>query len=296
MINRMIKLLSMVLVLSVSDLVFSATDSAESNTIGVNPSIVVFKSISVTSGSTTATVEVKNKGSSNRFINGVSLSGDHADQFQITMNNCNGVSIAAGGGCSVVITFTPTARGYKQALLDVDSDSPDTPLLQVFLTNREDDNSQSSRRLPPVLYSLDIPEQMLVGQTYELKWSILGYHEDYLSSVVMFNCNGITDGSCGANYGDSTRIFSKVGVTNGKVVTNWRNGDIYAKEFMFKATFTPQPENFTEAMDIVVRFYRLNTDDKLAGGGGLSLIIPGNLSNEYYDKQGRRIKKRIVLQ
>ncbi|CAA6823729.1 MAG: Unknown protein [uncultured Thiotrichaceae bacterium] len=289
--NKMKRLVSAA-VLATLSVNASAVTSAESTTISVNPSVYVFKEVEPNSQSSSVTVKVKNTGASPRAIGSLSLSGDHADQYQLSADTCTGMTVAADSECSVSVTYTPTARGHKQALLNINSDSPDTPLLQAFLTSREDVYSESSRRLPPVLYAVNIPETMTSGQTYTLEWSILGYHDDYISSVVMFDCTGITDGSCGNSYSDSTRFFESGAVSDHQnVTTSWHNGDVYAKEFKFQQTFTP---SFATATDIVVRFYRLNTDDKDAGLGGLSLIIPGNLSSDYYDKEGRRIEKTIL--
>lgn len=289
--NTMVKALCLMMLIMFVGLIHASTSSAESTTIGVNPSIAVFKQLPVNSGSSTTGVSVKNKGLADLQINSINISGEHASQFQVTTDNCSGYMLSGNTDCSILVSFIPTERGYKQALLDVYSDSPDTPVLQAFLTNREDSTTQSARRLPPVLFALNVPEQMYSDQTYTLEWSVLGYHDEYLSSIVMFNCNGVPADTCGANYGDEGRFFSKVGVLSEKVKSSWKNGSVYAYEHKYSVQFTP---SFTEETDIVVRFYRLNSDDKAAGGGGLSLIIPGNLSEFYYDKQGRRIKKKII--
>lgn len=265
--------------------------AAESTSIEINPSVALFKNIQAGSGSHAISLEVRNKGSSSLVVDTLNITGDHANQFSVTNNQCNNASLATSATCTVEVTFTPTERGHKQALLNIATDLADTPLLQAFLTNYEDGQTQSSRRLPPVLYALNIPEEMRAGQSYTLAWSILGYHDDYLSSVAIFDCTNVAAGTCGNSYNDANRIFTEVGADNGTTNTSWHNDGIYAKEHKFTAQFTPSVGQVT---DIVMRFYRLNTDDKNAGGSGLSLVIPGNLSDEYYDKQGRRIKKKLL--
>jgi len=82
--------------------------------------------------------------------------------------------------------------------------------------------------------------------------------------------------------------------SQGKQLTSWHNGEVYANEFRFSAEFTPSATMFTQETDIVVRFYRRSVSDKHAGNSSLSLLVPGNLSPQYYDKEGRRIQKKIL--
>ena len=46
----------------------------------------------------------------------------------------------------------------------------------------------------------------------------------------------------------------------------------------------------TRGSEAVVRFYVKSLDDKAAGENSLSLVVPANLANAYYDTQGRRIQ------
>lgn len=49
-----------------------------------------------------------------------------------------------------------------------------------------------------------------------------------------------------------------------------------------------------EEKPIIIRFYRPSQRDTLSGGSGLSLLIPGNHAENYYDTTGRRIE--LVIQ
>ena len=271
-----------------------AVTSSESTAISVNPSIYIFKAVPVNSETNSAEIAVKNVSASALAVGTLSLSGDHADQYQIDTDACSNTSIAANSQCLVTVKYAPTSRGHKQALLNIPSDAADTPILQMFLSSREDNYTQSSRRLPPVLYRVNIPETMTAGQAYTLEWSILGYHDDYTSIVAMFDCTGKVEGSCGNTYNENFFTSGSIAIASDKVPTNWRNDTVYANEFKFSVNFTPLVADFTQETDIVVRFYRKNIDDQLAGNGSLSLLVPGNLSSEYYDKEGRRIKKKIL--
>ncbi len=292
---NIIKKITIMLVLGIYPASALAVLSAESTSISVNPSVYVFQEVAANSQSSTVAVTVKNVGASDLTIGTLSLSGDHGDQYEITADACSGNVVVASSQCIVSVRYSPTARGHKQALLNIPSNSSDTPILQAFLTSREDVYNQSSRRLPPVLYDVDIPETMASGTTYNLTWSILGYHESYTSLLVMFDCTGIVDNSCGDSYGDSTRFFTSLDV--GPVIpietvsAPWTNGTVNSKEFKFTVPFTP---SFNQDTDIVVRFYRKNSADLSAGKGSLSLVIPGKNAAEYYDTEGRRIKKTIL--
>lgn len=271
-----------------------AETSAPSDTVSANPSISHFKAVEIGESSEQVYTRVKNIGSADLDIYSLDLFGAHADQFGIEEDNCTGEVLSSGAECNVGIKFSPTQQGTKQALLQVSSSSEDTPTLQAFLTNYEDLGSKAARRLPPVLYSLDVPERMVSGQTYILKWSLLGYHENYASSLVMFDCTGVNS-DCGGSYSDSTRFFSSSDVSGSTVpveavVSDWNYDGLYAKEFKYEVPFTP---SFDVETNIVLRLYRRNINDAEAGLGGLSLLIPGNLAENYYDKEGRRLQKTI---
>jgi hypothetical protein len=75
-------------------------------------------------GSTSAakTVTVSNPGSSAATVSSVSASGPFAET-----NTCGG-SIAAGGSCTVSVTYSPTAVGASTGTLSVASSAPSSPL------------------------------------------------------------------------------------------------------------------------------------------------------------------------
>ena len=266
-----------------------AVKSAPSTSISANPSISHFRE---TGEPSTSQVEVWNIGTNSLTLGGLSVSGQHAAQFSITADACSNQTLLANASCMVDVTFTPGTAGHKQALLDVPSGSADTPLLQTFLASYEDAGHEASRRLPPVLYSLSIPENMVSGQTYTLEWSLLGYHDGYLTTLAMFNCTGVTNNNCGASFSDANRFLTTGAIAaESSTITGWYYGDVYAREYKFSMQFTP---DFSEQTDIVMRFYQKSTDDAGAGLGSLSLVIPGNLSGSYYDKEGRRLLKTIL--
>ncbi len=271
-----------------------AVDSAESASISVNPSFNIFEG-SLT-GNTRAPniIVIKNTSSVPLAMDSLSITGPAANQFRLINDDCSATNVAASSSCAVSVSYSATSSDNRQqqAILNIPSDSADTPLLQAFLTTKEDNKHESSRRFPPVLHALNIPETMTLGQSYTLEWSLRGYHDDYITSLVMFDCTGVTDNSCGNDFTNASLFFNSGGVaSHEKSPTELIHAGISAQEFKFRTEFTP---SFTQETDIVVRFFRISTDDLNAGLGGLTLIAPGNLSDAYYDKEGRRIKKKVV--
>ncbi|MES9906471.1 MAG: choice-of-anchor D domain-containing protein [Sedimenticola sp.] len=261
--------------------------------ISINPVYRTFPEASLQSESAAQLIVVTNHGGSALAINTAQLEGLHADQFAIVTNGCTTTTLAASGGsCSVEAKFTPTSRGTKMARLDVVFS--DARTLSAFLSNSEEVTVESERRLPPILLALDIPEKMENGQTHTLTWSLLGYHDDYQTQIVFFNCIDINDSSCGNSYSDPGR-FDESGVLT--PVTSrageWAYNGTTSTEFDYSYAFTPT--GFTVDTNIVVRFYRRNMTDAAAVKSSLSLIIPGNLSTTYYDTEGRRLQKTVCI-
>ncbi|MEE9304429.1 MAG: choice-of-anchor D domain-containing protein [Thiotrichaceae bacterium] len=274
-----------------------AVDSAPDPNISVYPTTYVFGEIDPNSSTASATFTVKNTGGVPLVLGVLGIADGHNTQYQLGTDNCSGQTLAADTSCTAEVTYNPDARGHKQATLDILSDTPNTTVLQAFLTSREDLVTESARRLPPVLSAINIPETMTAGTTYNLTWTVLGYHEDYDTWIAFFDCT--TDPvDCGSSYSNPTRFeqsakLSKVGAAT-TPVAGWNYQGNQAQEFHYEFAFTPDAALFSQSTDIVVRIYRRNTDDGNAKTSSLSLLIPGNLSDRYFDDQGRRIVKTIV--
>jgi hypothetical protein len=162
-----------------------------------------------------------------------------------------------------------------------------------MLHNHESTAEEAVRRLPAVLYEMNIPDDMTKGQPYTLTWSLLGYDESYQSIISFFDCTGISDGSCGNSYGSNFATSGYLDpVTTGAGAWSFTKGTsvVTSKKFDYSYTFTAP----ADPKDIVIRFYGRSVSDAATGNAGLSTLIPGNLSLEYYDQTGRRILKHIV--
>jgi hypothetical protein len=102
--------------------------AAPTPAISVNPTSLSF-SQTVNTTSSAQTVTVSNTGNATLTVSGVSLTGADAGQFSQT-NTCS--SVAAGGSCTISVTFTPTSTGSKSASISIAhnaSGSPDRLIL-----------------------------------------------------------------------------------------------------------------------------------------------------------------------
>lgn len=153
------------------------------------------------------------------------------------------------------------------------------PLSVIAETNEE----EAARRMPPVFYSGEIPEYLVSGETVTIKWSILGYHDSYNAEVAFFYGSG---GSYKNNF-EASGELNHVSTESG----TWSFSGINSTIFNYEYEFTPP--QVTNPTNIVIRFYRVNSIDDANGKSGLSLLIPGKVSDRYYDTSGRRIVKTI---
>src|SRR5215831_5697228 len=90
---------------------------------GVSPASLNFGSQNVGTSSGAQTVTLSNTGTGPLTISSVSTSGDFAQT-----NNC-GTSVAAGGSCTISVTFAPTATGARTGTLTVTDDAAGSPQL-----------------------------------------------------------------------------------------------------------------------------------------------------------------------
>lgn len=227
-----------------------------------------------------------------RTINTLSLGAPHADQYILQNDTCSGATLTANGGsCTISVRFHPTCDGIKSATLLIPSSDVETPILSAFVTTNESVENQAIRRMPPVLASTSIPETLTAGQSYTLTWSLLGYDDNYQSNIVFFNCSGISNGSCGDSY--STNFLASGNLQpDSSQAGEWTYSGITSRKFNY--SYTIVAPTVSQPTNMVIRFYSKSQADADAAKGGLSLLIPGNLSGTYYDTAGRRIVKQII--
>ncbi len=164
-------------------------------------------------------------------------------------------------------------------------------------TTDESIQVEASRRMPPMIASLSIAEQMNATQTYTLEWKAIGYDEGYITHIALFDCTGIAAGNCGNSYVDNffTAEVPAVLVEN----SPWEYRGERANYFSYTTSFTVPATREGETnwasggTPIVVRFYESTLKDEKAGKSATSLLVPGNVTAFYYDATGRRISKTI---
>jgi Abnormal spindle-like microcephaly-assoc'd, ASPM-SPD-2-Hydin len=92
-----------------------------STTVSTNPSSLTFSSQSTGTTAPPQAVTLTNTGQAALAISGISASGD----FSAT-NSC-GSSLAAGGSCTITVTFTPTAAGSRTGTITITDSASGSP-------------------------------------------------------------------------------------------------------------------------------------------------------------------------
>jgi len=202
------------------------------------------------------------------------------------------------------VAFCPYSNGNKSAVINVANDDSQTPNLQSVMFNYESGRSEAQRRLPPVLSALTITDDedniiedgnLIEGQTYTFAWSLQGYHSNYQSLLVFFDCTTSptpANGECGANFGSNFEYTSQSNPVIGS--GSWNYNGISVSSYRYSYEFTV-PE-ISQDTEMVIRFYRKSNIDKAAGNSSLSLLLPGNIDANYYDNSGRRLSFQLINQ
>ncbi len=238
------------------------------------------------SGETVFTVT--NPDTSSVTLPAAALEGPQATLFSIVADGCNGTTLAQNEHCIIRVGYPASTDTSLSAYLKVNNTT-------AFLHNYESTGEEAARRLSPVIDDLNIDEMMNTDTTYHLTWSIVGYGDDYTAHVAFFDCSGTAAGTCGENYGSTQRFDQGLNLRPTLVEpAGWTYHGEEARRYHYAFDFTPQAADFNSGdTPIVIRFYYADSKDIAAGLGSISLIIPGNLSENYYDTSGRKIQKII---
>lgn len=96
--------------------------------VTLSPTSAVFPDTLVSGTSASQTVQVTNSGNASLTISGITLAGTNPTDFTQT-NNCPAPtgSLAAGGSCTVTLTFAPKATGARAATLQVADNATGSP-------------------------------------------------------------------------------------------------------------------------------------------------------------------------
>lgn len=132
---------------------------------------------------------------------------------------------------------------------------------------------QAQHRLPPVIYSVDIPQTVRGGRSYTYEWSIMGYHNDYDCIIEIKDENG-------------NRLVNHVARSIDSEQGQYRWGDIRSERFFYEVDLTL---NIQQDQDLTVRFYARPDDDPIEDQSFLSCIVPGGSGYRAGDTTGRKI-------
>jgi len=275
-------------------LVSSILLQAQDDSLVVSKSFIIFEDSNT---SLTSTISITNKSGNDINISTLSIIGAHSSEFDIINDNCDSKLLSDGESCTVEVGFKPNSSGVKNALLHIPYDDK---YVNVFLTNYEDATHNVTRRVTPDMYSIDIGEKMNASSSYDLKWSLLGYHSDYKAMIVLFDCTDKAEGECAQSY-DSDEKFLESGLIEpiSSEDSDWSSHGMKAKIFNYVYTANI-PDNREDGSswdsngtNIVIRFYVISSEDEANNKSSLSLIIPGNIADRYYGTSGRKIEKTI---
>ncbi|ACL01790.1 conserved repeat domain protein [Desulfatibacillum aliphaticivorans] len=126
---------------------FAFSDSGESNTdnnyvseetdftpasdLIPDPTFMVFPATETGGRSKLQTFTITNSASVNRSIGQVNFSGANAGEFIIDSDACSGETLSPGAQCSIVAALAPINSGDKEALLNIPSDDPAFPVVEI---------------------------------------------------------------------------------------------------------------------------------------------------------------------
>ncbi|HMP76150.1 MAG TPA: choice-of-anchor D domain-containing protein [Kiritimatiellia bacterium] len=116
-------------VLAAPNIVLLGTNGATIAKDDVTPDVADgtdFGSANVIGGTVTRTFTITNNGTASLTISGITTSGTHAADFEVT--TAPGGSVAAGATTTFVVTFDPADRGLREATFSIaNNDGPNNP-------------------------------------------------------------------------------------------------------------------------------------------------------------------------
>ena len=277
-----------------------AADALQDPDISVNPVVVQFPATQLGGSSNPVSFIITNHSASTLSLGSMTLLGVNPAEFTLGTSTCS-ATLAPAASCSVEVSFSPVSKGTRSATMQIPYGSGKT--LTAFLTNTTSAIVEAQRRVPPVLAAVAIPDTMAPNSTYTLTWTLEGYDNANKTNVVLFDCTGISDGSCGNTYTDSNKFAESTLIAPVATVApgNWAYSGVATKLLNYSWNFTVPATRSgggawatSPGTEIVVRFYQRSDTDEARNNASVSLLIPGNQASKYYDTVGRRIVKWIV--
>lgn len=129
--------------------------------IMVAPTAHDFGVVDVGSVSTSQTITINNIGSADLVITSIGLSGANAVEFDLATVSCANLSptVSPASNCTVTVTFSPTSAGIKTASLDIASNDPVTPVINLLLSA----TAMAIANNPPDSFALVFPADSATG-------------------------------------------------------------------------------------------------------------------------------------
>ncbi len=116
----------------------NGTLSVTSSGIPIVPDIAVspgsFVEFAFVGSPKTEAFTISNEGTSDLIIDDLTISGTDAARFSIQNDNCSGQTLSPAGTCTFDVTATPMASGNLTANIEIPSNDPDTPSLDLPCT------------------------------------------------------------------------------------------------------------------------------------------------------------------
>jgi hypothetical protein len=142
---------------------------------------------------------------------------------------------------------------------------------------------KARHRLPPVMYTLEMPDEVLPNLSYPFRWSVMGYHDKYDVQIAVYV------------YDKSSKKLKKLAqktveqhptIVKGFYSWSGKTTTINSKEFFYS---TELKLNYEGSQELLIRFFISPVYDEI-DNTFLSLIIPGGLGYEPGDSTGRIVK------
>ena len=126
-----------------------------------------FGTVEVNTDSAPRVFQITNTGTAGLDIGAITLTGMHASDFRVAVDNCSGSTIIPQDTCALEAVFSPLSGGPKSASLVIPSNDPDHPSVNISLAG--------SGFLPPLtVISPDGGENWTAGTTGIIRWTYTG--------------------------------------------------------------------------------------------------------------------------
>jgi len=106
--------------------VASATYTISVPNASLSPASLSFGSEAIAITSAVQTITLTNSGTAALSISGITLAGANVADFAEIADTC-GSSVAAGGNCTIGVTFTPSLAGSETATISISDNGPSSP-------------------------------------------------------------------------------------------------------------------------------------------------------------------------